>query len=607
MDFMAQPQEQSPAGISDIVLFSHVLRLRLVRQVPSGIHKASGGADLGHEERVGDLVEQFYDELLSARVSGMLAALVDVDDNLISLVNTIIYIGMSRRNLNIVSRFRTGADSRFISRSLHIMATLITIRPDMGYPVLRQICWGIWMLSMPTSKILSGLLVPVVQSTTELAPSLSELLRLDREGETSFCYAALGLLDYTIWWEMEHHHQLLSANPTSLGVELKEAAELRDALLDKYIALLNSLMSLQSPAIATKGNPSLNPEGPEQWTKQMLQPFRTYFKSRVATRTTARPLPGSGGADAAQAAGVSLPKHSTLTRVRFTRHVLRICGSALELKRRHSKLPISRWQDVLRTSCYYLARLTTDLNRLPSSLDERGRVSGLWSDGELVFLRVVLVKFTGWVIRSCLRRSNEQPAEHATAHDMSFIDDLLLRQDHSIAPNPETLVADIASSIEAAYNIVTDAQKYLTILSLRQSAWTIGAFLTCLEGLLTEARLHQPVQVALRSYFKRQNPQDDDQSHSPMRMIMHLDFTISGELRGHAEQESSGGWPPFNLTEACFKAIRVDLHNMAGSGDKFSSHRGDADRAANSSHPPTSPILDSLEAGGATNERSNVP
>lgn len=168
-------------SIEDIILFSYMLRLQLV--VSSSNWYTQG---------VKHSVDQFFDCLLFSDTIN------EVDDEgFTALVNATIFIGMRpiRADRSAVKQSNTVNDvehgettgrdpsdqeremqAEHTSNSLSVLAALMRRRPNASFPVLRQISWGIWMLSRPIPRSLSGLLVPTITSLDALAPALAGLL-----------------------------------------------------------------------------------------------------------------------------------------------------------------------------------------------------------------------------------------------------------------------------------------------------------------------------------------------------------------------------------------------------------------------------------------------
>ena len=174
-------KDKEIAGFStqDVVLFSHMLRLQLVVSSSNW-----------YTQDVKRSVDQFFDCLLFTDAVNS----VD-DDALTALANATIFIGMrpvrAERSGSKQPRPVHDAESGEVqepdnqeremqaehaSNALAVLAAIMKKRPTISLPALRQIGWGIWMLSRPIPRSLSGLLVPTIASFDALAPALAGLL-----------------------------------------------------------------------------------------------------------------------------------------------------------------------------------------------------------------------------------------------------------------------------------------------------------------------------------------------------------------------------------------------------------------------------------------------
>ena len=399
---ITQDLEQSP---SSIILETYFLRLQIVQMVLLEPTARRGRSDL-----LLSSVDRFYEDFLSDHFSTIVGRLDD--DQLLSLVNTTIYIGMNRHKF--VSDYLMAAllkrrVNQYVFKSLAALTAVMDQRPGMPISVLRQTCWGIWMLSMPTSRMLSGLLVPVMTSTSTLGPLLADLLEKaagDIGEKKEFSATLLTLLRHVLFrqadrgWseriessrytkQSQSESGPLYTDPTSI-LEHEEITGLCETLWRGYmkystIAAGHMLQALLPPAIAkitmlrwlSLAEPS--PAGSSSSSHRENHPGPATL-----------PLADhSSPADPLSDNDDSSKKSSEL--LQFTKHILRISLASLELA--HLEMQPSDWLRNLLFTSRYLAVVSSNV----ASVQRLAQDDHCVSPEEITSLRIALVAFTSHV------------------------------------------------------------------------------------------------------------------------------------------------------------------------------------------------------------------
>ncbi|TFY62971.1 hypothetical protein EVJ58_g3523 [Rhodofomes roseus] len=242
--------------LDDIVLYSHMLRLQLIVS-----------SNDWYSKEVQSSVLAFFDQLLKPDT------VRDLDDDaLTALANATIFVGMRpiRVERAAVKGKKTEADvesgtavdpddqerklqAAHASNALTVLAALLKNRPDMGLPVLRQIGWGIWMLSRPIPRSLSGLLVPTITSFDTLAPALARLLSHQWDRNT-LIDSILVLMTCFLPSRFDQQRQL----GYSTDSNSEDCRQLMQALLERYPQFLRRMRMSLNPTIVAKLSNLLN-------------------------------------------------------------------------------------------------------------------------------------------------------------------------------------------------------------------------------------------------------------------------------------------------------------------------------------------------------------
>ncbi|KZT74209.1 hypothetical protein DAEQUDRAFT_807880 [Daedalea quercina L-15889] len=521
------------SGADNIVFSSHLLRLRLIRTVAN--------PDNGADTFVNDAAS-----FLTRLTSEPPVSRLPDDDDLISLVNTVIYVAMNMDKVTGCPRDKAavrspGNDRRDVEEtaahsfkkctldSLRALVTFFTSRPKMGHRVLRQICWGIWMLSTTTSQSLSGLLVPKVKSTDALASALADLLDLEwekgqdweRSQAVPFSCAVLELLHHLLQRSdlpvddpnrYRRNHESNPTTPTALDTDSPwDIIRLRDVLWKSYINFLGSQLV---SAASLSASPPADSSFYEMLSGLRSHNFNPLFSWHML------------------ASGAPRVRLEVEELTRLTRYVLHICGAAVHLNGADpASFTSEQLTEALCTTSRFLVKLPSALNVDRRRPEERDQRDASYTEDEAVkSLRIMLVQFTAWLV--CVRLDRDKKlvvdTERVDANVlMAAIDD---SDFHSrVSKSPDSLAEVVCTSIAVAYKSLhttanpdprtnpadahTDRHRTASVSSVpvtrnldNESLCIIRAFLTCLEGFFRENHLSRDINEKVKSRLRNQKP-----------------------------------------------------------------------------------------------------
>lgn len=168
----------------DLAIFANMLRLHVLVS-----------SDGWYSTDIGRSVDSFLDDLKDPATTATLG-----DDTLVTVIDTAIYIA-----LRPVDGTGDGSNSSqehpdLLARVLEVLTTVVTNRPDMSIPALRQACWGIWYCSRRQGEVIyKGGLVPVLKDMKRLIKPTVHLLSVVKARNPFTPMAVLALLEALLY------------------------------------------------------------------------------------------------------------------------------------------------------------------------------------------------------------------------------------------------------------------------------------------------------------------------------------------------------------------------------------------------------------------------
>ncbi|EED85678.1 predicted protein [Postia placenta Mad-698-R] len=145
---------------NDTVIFANMLRLSMVVS-----------SDEWYNSGLYQSASLFCQRLEDAATTASLD-----DTALQSFVNTVVYLSFFPVEDSSRPDNQSDVELKHDTMIMHGLTALVRHRPEMGMPVLRQICWGVWFCSQPRWRIGSGYLVPVMKTANHLVRPIVALL-----------------------------------------------------------------------------------------------------------------------------------------------------------------------------------------------------------------------------------------------------------------------------------------------------------------------------------------------------------------------------------------------------------------------------------------------